>query len=146
MEPSPVDVVRAFVEACWNHADEQSTRRLASPALADRLWAFAERVRTTGPDLRVTIDLVTTGEEGWVGVLQSRTQTHTGPGTGPLIERLTPQGFLPPTGQVVTSRSAAFYRVENGVITELIAIADNLEYFSNFGKLHLVLEEPGTGG
>ena len=104
------------------------------------MLGWAERVRAGGPDPTVTIDLVTTNADGWVGTLQTREQTHTGPLTGPFVDELTRDGRIPPTGQQLRTQSAAFYRVSDGRIVDIVSVADNLRLFSLFGRMRLELD------
>lgn len=90
-------------------------------------------------DVAVTIELVLTNEDGWVATIQQRTQTHTGDLTGPYVDALTADGRIPPTGNVISSRSAVFYRVVEGKVRQVENFTDNLRFFSTFGRLRLEL-------
>ncbi len=136
----PEEIVRRFVEACWNAGDDATARAMCDDVLADRVLAWAERVRLGGPDLAVTIDVMTTNADGWVGTLQTREQTHTGPLTGPFVDQLTSQGEIPASGQRLRTQSAVFYRVAAGKIVDVVNVADNLRLFSLFGRLTLELD------
>lgn len=136
-ERADVEVVRRFVDACWHRPDPATARSIAANDLAERTLAHAARVRAAGPDVRVELELVAWNDDGWVVTLQRRTHTHTGASTGPLIDELTDDGSIPPTNKRVVGRSAVFYRVEGGRIVEIVSVADNLAYFSQFGRLRL---------
>lgn len=136
---TPEDVVRAFVDACWNRGDDEEMRQLCQPDLAGRMAAWAARVRRSGPDVQVRIDVLTTNADGWVATLQTRSYTHTGPSTGPLVDALVDSGEIPATGKRIESQAAVFYRVADGRIVEIVNIADNLRHFANYGKLRLDL-------
>lgn len=137
------ELIRRFVEEVVNTGDVGRLAEFVSPdcvqtdgkvRIKGGVEGMAEHVRavrTTFPDLRVTVEhQVAEGE--WVATQVSARGTHLGEWLG-----------MAPTGKALVMTGVNFDRVADGLLVEHGGAANMLEPFYEAGALRPVGREPG---
>lgn len=126
------DLIRELTEA-WNERDDHRMAATYAPEVVvhgdgevrspEEMVESEQGIFESFPDLTATIDHLV-AEDDLVVVRWSVTGTHEGELRG-----------VAPTGEEVEYEEWALYRVEDGAITEMWAIADALGVFEQLGAV-----------
>ena len=127
-------LVRHFMEEFWDRGDLSAADGLFPAEEAAAVQGWAARLRTSMPDLRVTVDYLV-AERDLVAVYYTLRGTHTGVATGPFVDLLEPSGRIVPTGNAVEITGSFLFRVAGGALTQLRRNGDTFGLFQQFGVL-----------
>ena len=133
-ESDNIRIVEQFVMDVWNNQDLALAKEILSPDYRVTFYGLPQIGHTeyfyyvpkqlaTWPDIHVTIEQIL-GDGDWVAVRFVWTATHSKPAFG-----------FPPTGEKVTGRGIAMYKVEDGQIVEGWACEDVVSIMRTIGAL-----------